>query len=186
MFETLCALLLRLYPAEFRRAYGRDAVQLVRDRARDERGVLLRARLLIDLTRDLLMTSVHGWQPDEPTLARVDGAPRFDIIDVHGPRPTSLAAGLVTSILVWASFVLLSATLLTGVLFVQNLLAQHLWHKTVLSVLSWLVLGVLLFGRWRYGWRGARALKLVLTSMALLGLAFFGSKFVLELLLHKS
>jgi ABC-type uncharacterized transport system permease subunit len=86
----------------------------------------------------------------------------------------------------WASFVLLSATLLTGVLFVENLLAQHLWHKTVLSVLSWLVLGALLFGRWRYGWRGSRALKLVLTSMALLGLAFFGSQFVLELVLHRT
>jgi ABC-type uncharacterized transport system permease subunit len=85
----------------------------------------------------------------------------------------------------WVSFVLLSATLLTGVLFVENLLAQHLWHKTVLSVLSWLVLGALLLGRWRYGWRGARALKLVLTSMALLLLAFFGSKFVLEVLLQK-
>jgi ABC-type uncharacterized transport system permease subunit len=85
----------------------------------------------------------------------------------------------------WASFVVLSAALLTGVLFVENLLAQHLWHKTVLSVLSWGVLGALLFGRWRYGWRGSRALKLVLVSMALLLLAFFGSKFVLELLLQK-
>jgi ABC-type uncharacterized transport system permease subunit len=85
----------------------------------------------------------------------------------------------------WVAFILLSATLLTGVLFVENLLAQHLWHKTVLSVLSWGVLGALLFGRWRYGWRGSRALKLVLVSMALLLLAFFGSKFVLELLLQK-
>jgi ABC-type uncharacterized transport system permease subunit len=84
-----------------------------------------------------------------------------------------------------ASFVLLSAALLTGVLFVENLMAQHLWHKTVLSLLSWLVLGVLLAGRWRYGWRGARALRLTLTSMALLLFAFFGSKFVLELLLHR-
>ncbi len=85
----------------------------------------------------------------------------------------------------WASFVLLSATLLTGVLFVENMLAQHLWHKTVLSLLSWLVLGALLFGRLRYGWRGQRALKLTLTSMVLLLLAFFGSKFVLELLLQR-
>jgi ABC-type uncharacterized transport system permease subunit len=85
----------------------------------------------------------------------------------------------------WVAFILLSATLLTGVLFVENLLAQHLWHKTVLSVLSWIVLGWLLFGRWRYGWRGTRALNLVLVSMGLLLLAFFGSKFVLELLLQK-
>ncbi len=83
-----------------------------------------------------------------------------------------------------ASFVLLTLALLTGVMFVENLLDQHLWHKTVLSVLSWIVLGVLLFGRWRFGWRGPRAVKLTLTSMALLLLAFFGSKYVLEMLLH--
>ena len=82
-----------------------------------------------------------------------------------------------------ASFILLTLALLTGVMFVENLLAQHLWHKTVLSVLSWIVLGVLLFGRWRFGWRGPRAVKLTLTSMALLLLAFFGSKYVLEMLL---
>jgi ABC-type uncharacterized transport system permease subunit len=86
----------------------------------------------------------------------------------------------------WVAFVLLSATLLTGVLFVEDLLAQHLWHKTVLSVLSWLVLGALLLGRWRYGWRGGRAIKLVLTSMFLLALAFFGSQFVLQMVLHKA
>jgi ABC-type uncharacterized transport system permease subunit len=86
----------------------------------------------------------------------------------------------------WVAFVLLSATLLTGVLFVENLLAQHLWHKTVLSVLSWLVLAALLFGRWKYGWRGGRAIKLVLSSMALLALAYFGTQIVLHFVLHRT
>ena len=82
-------------------------------------------------------------------------------------------------------FVLLTATLLTGVLFVENLFAQHLVHKTVLSVLSWLAFGALLLGRWRYGWRGATAVRWTLAAMALLVLAFFGSKFVLELVLQR-
>lgn len=84
-----------------------------------------------------------------------------------------------------AGFVLLSATLLTGVLFVENLFAQHLVHKTVLSVLSWLVFGGLLLGRWRRGWRGRTAVRWVLVAMVLLVLAFFGSKAVLELVLHR-
>ena len=85
-----------------------------------------------------------------------------------------------------AGFVLLSATLLTGVLFVADLFAQHLVHKTVLSVLSWLVFGGLLVGRWRRGWRGRIAVRWVLVAMALLVLAFFGSKAVLELVLHRT
>ncbi|MEN1927834.1 cytochrome c biogenesis protein CcsA [Luteimonas sp. MJ250] len=85
-----------------------------------------------------------------------------------------------------AGFVLLAMTLLTGVLFVEDLLAQHLAHKTVLSVLSWLVFGVLLLGRWRFGWRGRKAVRWTLAAMALLVLAFFGSKFVLELVLQRA
>jgi len=82
-------------------------------------------------------------------------------------------------------FVLLSATLLTGVLFVEDLMAQHLAHKTLLSALSWLSFGALLLGRWRYGWRGAKAVRWTLAAMALLVLAFFGSNLVLELVLHR-
>ncbi len=85
-----------------------------------------------------------------------------------------------------AGFVLLGLALLTGVLFVADLFAQHLMHKTVLSLLSWGVLALLLFGRWRWGWRGPRAVKLTLLAMGLLLLAFFGSKFVLELVLQRA
>ncbi|KRG74473.1 membrane protein [Stenotrophomonas ginsengisoli] len=83
-----------------------------------------------------------------------------------------------------AGFILLSATLLTGVLFVDDLLAQKLVHKTVLSVLSWLVFGTLLLGRWRWGWRGKKAVRLTLIASALLLLAFFGSKAAIELIFH--
>lgn len=82
-------------------------------------------------------------------------------------------------------FALLTATLLTGVLFVEDLFAQHLIHKTVLSVLSWLVFGGLLIGRWGYGWRGGTAVRWTLVAMVLLVLAFFGTKFVLELVLGR-
>jgi ABC-type uncharacterized transport system permease subunit len=88
--------------------------------------------------------------------------------------------------LITAGFVLLSLTLLTGILFVDNLFGQHLAHKTVLSIIAWLVFGVLLWGRRRYGWRGRSAVNLTLSGMAILLLAFFGSKFVLEMILHRT
>jgi len=87
--------------------------------------------------------------------------------------------------LIGAGFVLLTLTLLSGVLFVDNLFAQHLVHKTVLSIAAWVVFGILLFGRWRWGWRGRRAVRLTLAGMAILLLAFFGSKFVLEVVLNR-
>lgn len=83
-------------------------------------------------------------------------------------------------------FVLLTATLATGMAFVDDFFAQHLMHKTVLSGLSWLAFGALLLGRWRRGWRGVVAVRWTLAAMALLVLAFFGSKFVLELVLHRA
>ncbi|WP_292006353.1 cytochrome C assembly family protein [Chiayiivirga sp.] len=95
---------------------------------------------------------------------------------------------LVESLLfrqIGAGFALLTLALLTGVVFVEDLLAQHLWHKTVFSLLAWIVFGALLFGRWRHGWRGRRAVRLTLVAMVLLALAFFGSKFVRELVLRQ-
>lgn len=87
--------------------------------------------------------------------------------------------------LIGVGFALLTLTLLSGLLFIHDWMAQHLVHKTVLTVVSWLVFGVLLFGRWRFGWRGRQALRWTLSGMLVLLLAFFGSKFVLELILRR-
>lgn len=88
--------------------------------------------------------------------------------------------------LIGAGFALLTIALLTGILFVNNLFGQHLVHKTVLSIIAWLVFGALLYGRWRHGWRGRSAVNLTLIGMSVLVLAFFGSKFVLEVILHRA
>ena len=82
-----------------------------------------------------------------------------------------------------AGFILLGLALATGFLFVDDLLGQHLLHKTVLSVFAWALFGVLLWGRWRRGWRGRTALRWTLAAFALLALGYFGSKLVLELIL---
>lgn len=88
--------------------------------------------------------------------------------------------------LIGTGFALLTLTLVTGALFVQDLFAQHLVHKTVLSIASWLVFGVLLWGRWVHGWRGRTAAGWTLSGMAVLLLAYFGSKLVLELILGRT
>lgn len=87
--------------------------------------------------------------------------------------------------MILAGWLILSLSLATGLIFVDNLFAQHLAHKTFLSIISWLVFGLLLVGRWRYGWRGTRVVRLCLIGMAILLLAYFGSKAVLELMLDR-
>ncbi len=82
-------------------------------------------------------------------------------------------------------FALLSLSLLSGFMFLEDLFAQHLVHKTVLSAIAWLVFAALLLGRWRFGWRGPRLARWSLAGFALLMLAYFGSKLVLELLLER-
>ena len=85
-----------------------------------------------------------------------------------------------------AGFILLTVSLFSGIMFINDIFAQHLVHKTILSILAWLVFGVLLWGRWRYGWRGSLAVRLTLAGIVLLLLSYFGSKFVLENLLGRS
>jgi ABC-type uncharacterized transport system permease subunit len=88
--------------------------------------------------------------------------------------------------LIPVGFVLLTISLLSGILFINDIFAQHLVHKTILSILAWLVFGLLLWGRWKYGWRGSLAVRMTLAGMILLILSYFGTKLVLEIILGKS
>jgi ABC-type uncharacterized transport system permease subunit len=82
--------------------------------------------------------------------------------------------------LIAAGFGLLTLALLTGFVFVTNLFTQNLVQKTVLSLIAWLLFGVLLIGRLRFGWRGRSAVRWTLSGFAILAVAYFGVKFVLE------
>ena len=82
--------------------------------------------------------------------------------------------------LISVGFILLTIGLFTGFLFIEDIFAQHLLHKTVLSIIAWYVFATLLWGRRQYGWRGKTAIKWTLIGFSFLVLAFFGSKFVLE------
>lgn len=90
---------------------------------------------------------------------------------------------------VTAGFVLLSATLLAGLFFGETLYGAgrplKIDHKTVFSVAAWITFAILLIGRARFGWRGRTARRVLYAGSALLLLAYVGSRFVLEVVLHK-
>jgi ABC-type uncharacterized transport system permease subunit len=84
-------------------------------------------------------------------------------------------------------FVLLTLTVLSGIVFSEALFGQAFkWdHKTVFTLLSWLLFGILLAGRKWHGWRGKIALRFTLAGFSTLLLAYVGSRFVLEVVLHR-
>ncbi len=87
--------------------------------------------------------------------------------------------------LIWAGMALLTVSIASGILFLDNLFAQHLAHKTILSLAAWVIFATLLFSHHRLGWRGMRAVRWTLGGCAILLLAYFGSKFVLEVLINR-
>ncbi len=99
------------------------------------------------------------------------------------PSVEALESGTFQALV--AGFAILTLALFSGFIFVDDLFAQHLIHKTVLSCLAWIVFGILLFGRWRFGWRGRTTASWTVSGFALLALAYFGSKIVLEAILGR-
>ncbi|WP_405241488.1 cytochrome C assembly family protein [Lentisalinibacter salinarum] len=92
----------------------------------------------------------------------------------------SLLYGVAT-----AGFLCLLLAVFSGLVRVENLFAQHLLHKSVLSFIALGLFGLLLIGRQLAGWRGRRAIYLYLGGFFTLVLAYYGSKIVLEYILHR-
>jgi len=115
---------------------------------------------------------------------------------LHRGRLTPLLASLPPLLtmeallfrLIHIAFVLLTLTLVSGVLFSESLFGKALTfnHKTVFAILSWVIFAHLLVGRHFRGWRGRKALRWTLAGFAALLLAYVGSRFVLEVLLGRN
>jgi ABC-type uncharacterized transport system permease subunit len=89
--------------------------------------------------------------------------------------------------IIGAGFLLLTLSLGSGMLFSDEMFGKPLQftHKTIFAILSWIIFGALLVGRRLRGWRGRIALRWTLTGFLMLVLAYIGSKFVLEVILHR-
>jgi ABC-type uncharacterized transport system permease subunit len=101
--------------------------------------------------------------------------------------PPLLAMETVLFRLITAGFVLLTATLASGVFFSEQTFGRPLRfdHKSVFTIAAWLVFAGLLAGRVFFGWRGRTALRWTLIGFAMLMLAYVGTRFVLEVLLGR-
>ena len=87
--------------------------------------------------------------------------------------------------MIWLGFALLTLAIASGAVFLDDIFAQHLAHKTVLSIIAWFIFAALLLGRHINGWRGKTATHWTIAGFIALMLAYFGSKFVLEFVLGR-
>ena len=117
----------------------------------------------------------------ERTLHRKSGLVRLPDF------PPLLGMEILLFQILTVGFVLLTLTLVSGALFSEQLFhkAFQINHKTIFTMISWLVFAWLLVGRWRFGWRGRKAVRWTLSGFGMLLLAYVGSKFVLEFLLGR-
>jgi len=82
--------------------------------------------------------------------------------------------------IIFLGWLILSTSLISGVIFIDNFMQQHLGHKVVFSILAWLIFGILILGRMTKGWRGEKLITLTITGMTLLAIGYLGSKIILE------
>ena len=88
--------------------------------------------------------------------------------------------------LLWIGVALLTIAIASGVVFIDDIFTQSLVHKTTLTIAAWLLFSTLLWGHYQLGWRSNTAVRFTLVGFGLLVLAFFGSKLVLEVILHRA
>ena len=88
--------------------------------------------------------------------------------------------------MIWLGIILLSAAFVIGWPYVVDLQGQYLTHKVIFALTGWLVFATLLFGRYQFGWRGKIASRWTLIGTGFLILSYFGSKFVVEVVMGKT
>ena len=142
------------------------------------------ALFLVALERWLHRTGGSAW-----AVAEGGGADRHHELR-HGmlaPLPPLMTMERVLFSLIGAGFALLTLTVATGVVFSEALFGRPMRfdHKTVFTLFAWATFALLLIGRAARGWRGRVALSWTLGGFALLLLAYAGSRFVLEVILHR-
>lgn len=106
---------------------------------------------------------------------------------ILGKLPPLLAMESLLFRIITVGFVLLTLSILSGVLFSEEMFHTPLQfnHKSLFALISWFIYAALLGGRRIYGWRGRTAIRWTLAGFAALWLAYLGSKFVLEVILHR-
>ena len=104
MSEKMYIRLFRLYPSSFRKKYDDEALQLIRDRLRDETGFFKRARLGWDLVTDVFAGLPQAYRNsyavtvEASASPNAEGIPSFKVLDKEPLRRGSILIGSTLSL----------------------------------------------------------------------------------------
>lgn len=150
--------------------------------ARNTLGLDIHIILSLSAYAVLLMATMHAvllWLQDRELKNKQKNRVWVSLLPSYQAMESLLFDMLITG------FALLSAALVFGFFTIDDFFAQHLAHKTAFSIVSWFVYGALLFGHYKFGWRGQKARRFTIVGFVLLAIGFIGSKFILEMVLGR-
>lgn len=150
--------------------------------SRNSLGLDLHIILSLSAYAVLLMATIHAvllWFQDRELKNKQKRRVWVNLLP-----PFQVMESLLFDMLI-AGFALLTFALGFGFFTIENFFGQHLAHKTAFSIISWFIYGALLLGHYQFGWRGQKAIRFTILGFFLLAVGFIGSKFVLEMILHR-
>ncbi|MGJ8678871.1 cytochrome C assembly family protein [Paraglaciecola sp.] len=103
---------------------------------------------------------------------------------LHSSLPPLMAVEHILFKLLLVGTVLLTLSLISGFIFLDNMFTKEQAHKTVLSLIAWVIYTTIVFGHAKFGWRGKPVITSTIIGSVILTLAYFGSRFVREVLLN--
>ncbi|MGB0899076.1 inner membrane protein YpjD [Psychrobium sp. nBUS_13] len=142
-------------------------------------GLLLHITIALNAYSTLVIAAFYAIQ-----LHLIDSRLKSKKLNIAStPLPPLMTVEKQLYQLVMTGFVLLTLSLASGFFFLENMLAQGQAHKTVLSILAWACYAYLLWQHHQQGVKIKTSVHVTIIGAGLLTLAYFGSRFISEMLL---
>ena len=110
---------------------------------------------------------------------------RKDLAIVHSHLPPLMVVERQLYQLLNLGTILLTFALLSGFVFLDGMFAKEFIHKTILSLVAWAIFAIVAIGHMKKGWRGKPVVITIMVAAFVLTLAYFGSRFIQEVILNK-
>ena len=142
--------------------------------------ILAYSLMTMALVQALLLVSAHNLLHQK----KLSDEPEEGKVSLFERMPSVIEMEKILFRLIWAGFIALTIAILFGLVFSEELFGQafRLDHQTIVTIMAWMIFGILLLGHHFLGWRGRFAARWTVIGFTLLMLSYFGVRFVQEVI----